>query len=207
MPNRIAMAPPESPRPRPRDRPSRHERPRSHSQSPRKHRDKATSNFEALSADALAKHDRLNRYPTRPAEERPRKTRKRYREVVQDEKVAAEQNRRQQKRRKRRLFSDAPLEEGNDQRFKGLRGGYGYVTYEEAGRVKHSGKRKKRLCRWSFFAALFVCRAQRLTTSGTRDMCWCLCAALDNHNPRNDCCQQEEQLEFEFGLEYARRRN
>lgn len=141
------MAPRESPRPRPRER-THHEK-RGTGQTSRKHRAKASSSessSQALSADALAKLDRLNRYPPKPAEVTPQKTRrKRHREIA-DEKVVVEQTRGQHKRKKRREVSGALLEEGEGKTLRGIRGGDKYDRYEKADYEVKNGKRKKRLC-------------------------------------------------------------
>lgn len=147
------MAPRESPRPRPRERTHRHGKRGSYGQSPRKHRSKAVSSessSQALSADALAKLDRLNQYPARSEEITPKKTRrKRHRDIV-EEKVEIEQPRRQHKRKKRRVVSGALLEEGDGKKLRGLRGGATYDGYEKADYEFDTGKRKKRLCMFPF---------------------------------------------------------
>jgi glucan 1,3-beta-glucosidase len=109
------------------------------------------SNSQALSADALAKLDRLNQ---RPAEITPKKTRRKTQREVIDEKVVVEQRRRQHKRKKRRVVSGALLEEGDGPRLKGLRGGDRYDRYEKEVYRDDSRKSRKKICRWNFRSSM-----------------------------------------------------
>jgi glucan 1,3-beta-glucosidase len=147
------MAPPGSPRSKPRERGHHHhrrERRRSHHDSPRRSRHEASaseSGSQALSADTLAKLNLLNQHErSRPGEVTPKKARRKRHYEVTEAKMVVERPRRQHKRKKRRVVSGAMLEEGKSEKLRGLRGGasgYKEDRYEEE---LGDGKKKKQLC-------------------------------------------------------------
>ncbi|KAI6711218.1 hypothetical protein PZA11_000296 [Diplocarpon coronariae] len=138
------MAPHEPSR-KSRERSRHHEKKRS---ARRSQYESASSGASAqlLSADALAKLDRLNQQrPVKAAAEvtpiKPR--RKRHREVVEEKVIIEKRREHRKKRRRKRVVSGALLEEGNSSRLQGLRGGARYEKgeYEDEGRG--GGKKKK----------------------------------------------------------------
>jgi glucan 1,3-beta-glucosidase len=140
------MVPRVSSRPRPRER-AHHERRTTNTRSPQKSKAHAASSSgsssQALSADALAKLDRLNQH-ARQLEVTPKKARwKREPEII-EEKYVVERSRRQHKRKKRRVVSGALLEEADSDRLRGIRGGYD--KYEKDNEEDAFLKRRKRLC-------------------------------------------------------------
>jgi glucan 1,3-beta-glucosidase len=149
----------ESERPRHRERKHRdRDERRSSGRSPRKSKHDSASSQQSgsqlLSADALAKLDRLNQNNVRSAEVTPKKERRhRPREVIDEKVFVVEKSGRQHKRKKRRVVSGALLEEGDGERLKGLRGGDKYdrndryERYEkEEETVQGDRTKKKRLC-------------------------------------------------------------
>jgi glucan 1,3-beta-glucosidase len=146
------MAPRESPRPKPRDRPHHDSRRRRSDNPNRKSRGNTPSSHtssQALSVDSLAKLNLLNERASREQEIGTKRTRrKREHEFISEKPVVVDRERRHRKERSRRVVSGALLEEGDGRRLRSIRGGYRYERREERYENQDDvGKRKKRICK------------------------------------------------------------
>lgn len=147
-------------RDRDRDRDRERERERRHARrkhqaagTPRRPRPQPASqsslsepNSQALSADSLAKLNRINRYAARRDEYAARKPRRRQNREIINEKVVIERARKPHKRRKSRIVSGALLEEGEAAKLRGLRGGYVSEKRKHEDEDEVIRKKKKRIC-------------------------------------------------------------